>query len=362
MTDTDPTAPARTRPPRLLAERLCAWRQDPRVAAVLRQSGLAWALLVLCVIGAFSAPAFLQSGNLINVGREAALIGIVGIGLTFVILTAGIDLSVGSIVGVVAVVSGELLKSGTSIPLVLLAGAALGAAIGAINGLGIVRGHVPAFVMTLATLTACRGIAMSVSQGQPVTLGSAAEDFMWLGNGDLLGVPNPVWVFVALLALAAVILRHSPYGRYLYAVGDNPEAARLAGINTSLILFSVYVVSGVLAAITALTYVSRLTTGDPGLGAGLELQAITIVVIGGTSLFGGEGGVSGTLLGAVFIATLANLLNLLGVSPFTQQIVQGGVLALAVLLDQLQRRGRRRRRARSGEVMAGQQSVGGAPD
>jgi ribose transport system permease protein len=346
MTNIDPASTASTAARVSLAERFGAWRQDPRIAAVLRQSGLTWALLALCVVGALSSPAFLQSGNLINVAREAALIGIVGIGLTFVILTAGIDLSVGSTVGVVAVVSGELLKGGMSIPLVLIIGVAIGAGIGAINALGIVGGHIPAFVMTLAMLTAGRGVAMSVSQGQPVILGSATDHFLWLGNGDLLGVPNPVWIFAALLVIAAVILRYTTFGRYVYAVGDNPEAARLAGINTRRVLFYVYVISGALAAVTALIYVSRLTTGDPSLGTGLELQAITIVVIGGTSLFGGEGGVSGTLLGALFIAILANLLNLLGVSPFTQQIVQGGVLASAVLIDQLQRRGWRRPRRR----------------
>lgn len=347
------------RTPRALASRLGAWRQDPRIAAILRQSGLTWALIALVVVGVFTSPNFLQSDNLLNVAREAALIGIVGIGLTFVILTAGIDLSVGATVGVVAVVAGELLHSGTPITVVLLAGAALGAGIGAINGLGIVHGHIPAFVMTLAMLTAGRGVAMSVSQGQPVALGPAAADFMWLGNGDILGLPNPVWIFIAVLAVAALVLRYTPYGRYVYAVGDNPEAARLAGINTRLILFSVYVISGILAGVTALIYVSRLTTGDPSLGTGLELQAITIVVIGGTSLFGGEGGVSGTVLGALFIATLANLLNLLGVSPFTQQIIQGGVLALAVVIDQLQRRGSLRGRARRKEVTASQQLAGG---
>jgi ribose transport system permease protein len=308
-----------------------------RVSGLLRQSGLLWALIALCVVASLSSSAFLQSGNLINVAREAALIGIVGIGMTFVILTAGIDLSVGAIVGVVAVTSAEMLSNGSSMVLVIVAGIALGGLVGAVNGLGIVNGRIPAFVMTLAMLTAGRGIALAVSEGQPVSLGDQAERFSWLGNGSLLGLPVPVWIFIALLAIAAVILRKTPYGRYVFAVGDNPEAARLAGINTGLITFSVYVISGLLAGLTALVYVSRLTSGDPTLGTGLELLAITIVVIGGTSLFGGEGGLFGTLLGALFIAVLANLLNLVGVSPFMQQIVQGGVLALAVLLDQLQR-------------------------
>jgi ribose/xylose/arabinose/galactoside ABC-type transport system permease subunit len=308
---------------------------------VLRQSGLAWALVVLGIVGALSSSAFLTPGNLVNVMREAALIGIVGIGVTFVILTAGIDLSVGAIVGVVAVGTGMMLADGLPIAVVVVAGIALGAAMGALNGLGIVIGGIPAFVMTLAMLTAGRGLALSLSGGQPVLLGDSAASFAELGNGDFLGLPNPTWIFLVLLLAAVVVLRYTAFGRYIYAVGDNAEAARLAGINTRLIIFSVYVISGLLAGITAVIYVSRLTTGDPSLGTGLELVAITAVVIGGTSLFGGEGRVSGTLLGALLIAALANILNLVGVTPFTQQIIQGSVLALAVLLDGIQRRRRR---------------------
>jgi ribose transport system permease protein len=322
---------------------------------LLRQSGLLWALVALCVIATLSSPSFLQWDNLINVAREAALIGIVGIGMTFVILTAGIDLSVGAIVGVVAVTSAELIANGMPIALVLVIGVLLGGVVGGVNGLGIVAGRIPAFVMTLAMLTAGRGIALAVSAGQPVSLGDRAESFGWLGNGKLLALPVPVWVFLALLVLSAVVLRNTPYGRHVFAVGDNPEAARLAGIYIGFITFSVYVLSGLLAGLTALIYVSRLTSGDPTLGTGLELQAITIVVIGGTSLFGGEGGLLGTLLGALFIAVLANLLNLLGVSPFTQQIVQGGVLALAVLIDQQQRR-RHQRPTRIRKEDTGKQS------
>ena len=311
-----------------------------KLTTVLRQSGLAWVLIILGAAGAVSSPAFLTTGNLINVAREASLIGIVGIGVTFVIITSGIDLSVGSIVAVVSVGTGLMLAHGVPVPAAVGLGLVLGALLGALNGLGIVVGHIPAFVMTLALLTAGRGVALSLSGGQPVLLGDAGEAFAALGNGSFAGIPNPTVIFVVLLLIAGFVLRYTAFGRSVYAVGDNTEAARLAGINTSLVTFSVYVISGLLAALTAVIYVSRLTTGDPSLGTGLELIAITTVVIGGTSLFGGEGGVSGTLLGALLLATLANYLNLVGVSPFTQQIVQGAVLAVAILLDGLQRRRR----------------------
>jgi ribose transport system permease protein len=311
-----------------------------KVVKILRQSGLAWVLIVLGAAGALASPAFLTTGNLINVAREASLIGIVGIGVTFVILTAGIDLAVGSIVGVVAVSTGLMIANGVPLLLSVLLGLVLGALMGALNGLGIVVGRVPAFVMTLALLTAGRGVALSLSGGQPIILGEAGNSFAALGNGSVAGIPNPTVIFVVLLLIAGFVLRYTAFGRCVYAVGDNAEAARLAGINTSLVTFSVYVISGLLAAVTAVIYVSRLTTGDPSLGNGLELIAITTVVIGGTSLFGGEGGVSGTLLGALLLATLSNCLNLVGVSPFTQQIVQGAVLALAILFDGFQRRRR----------------------
>jgi ribose transport system permease protein len=335
-----------------ISERWRALRRNPRVSTLLRQSGLLWVLVALCVVATFSSSAFLQEGNLINVLREVALVGIVGIGMTFVILLAGIDLSVGSIVGVVAVVCADLMSRGAPVAVVIAAGLALGAFIGLLNGIGIVKGKVPAFVMTLATLSIARGVALSVSHGQPVAPGESITSFTWLGNGDFLGLPNPVWIFAGVFVIAGIVLRYTPYGRYVFAVGDNREAARLAGINVGLIQASVYVISGLLAGVTAVIFLSRLTIGDPTLGTGLELQAIAVVVIGGTSLFGGEGGVSGTLIGAAIVSVLANLLNLVGVSPFTQQIVQGGVLALAVLVDQLQRRRRSSRKRKEGPSAA----------
>jgi len=304
----------------------------------LRASGLIWVLLIMCAVAALVSEAFLNPFNIINVLRQIALFGIVSIGMTFVILTAGIDLSVGSIVAVVAVTAAMLLDDGLPIPLVILAGLAIGALMGAGNGLGITLGGIPPFIMTLGTMVMGRGLAMTISDGHPIHFRDAADQFAWLGQGHLLGLPVPVWVFAAVAALAAGVLRFTPFGRNIYAVGSNPEAARLAGIDVRLTIFLVYLISGFLSGLTALIFISRLTVGEPVAGVGLELEAIAITVIGGTSLFGGEGRISGTILGAAIVAVLANILNLFGVSPFTQQIVKGAIIVTAVLFEIIRRR------------------------
>ena len=304
----------------------------------LRASGLIWVLLAMCIAAAIISPAFLNPFNVINVLRQIALFGIVSIGMTFVILTAGIDLSVGSIVAVTAVISAMLLDVGTPILLVLLAGLAVGLAMGSLNGFGVTLGGIPPFIMTLGMMVMGRGFAMTVSGGHPIHFREEAESFAWLGQGHLLGLPVPVWIFAAVAAASFFVLRFTPFGRNVYAVGSNPEAARLSGIDVRRTVFGVYVISGFLSALTALIFVSRLTVGEPVAGTGLELEAIAITVIGGTSLFGGEGSVIGTIIGAAIIAVLANILNLFGVSPFTQQIVKGAIIVAAVLFEMQRRR------------------------
>jgi ribose/xylose/arabinose/galactoside ABC-type transport system permease subunit len=307
-------------------------------ASRLRVSGILVALILLLVVGAIVSPHFLQISNLLNVSRQMAIIGIIGIGMTFVILTAGIDLSVGSIVGFVAILTADLLAHGTPWPLAMLAGIAIGGAVGALNGLGITKGGLQPFIMTLGMLVIARGVTMTYSEGQPIPLKEHAASFAWLGGGRFLGIPVPVWILLVFGAAAWFTLKYTAFGRHVYAVGDNPEAARLSGINTGRVIFGVYVISGICAAMSALIIVSRLTAGEPSQGTGFELDAIAIVVIGGTSLFGGEGGVGGTLIGAAIVAVMANLLNLLGVSPFSQQIVKGSIILGAVLLERRSRR------------------------
>lgn len=307
---------------------------EERARKMIRESGILGALIILVVVGAIISPHFLKPGNLINVIRQIAIVGILGVGMTFVILTAGIDLSVGSIVGFVAVVSASMLRAGIPWPAAVLAGLSAGAFIGAINGFGITKGNLQPFIMTLGMLVIARGSTMTYSQGQPISIGAqAAERFGWLGAGSFLGLPVPVWLLLAVAALSGIVLTYTPFGRHIYAVGDNLEAARLSGIKTNLVIFGAYVISGLMAALSSLILVSRLTTGEPLQGTGFELDAIAIVVIGGTSLFGGEGGVRGTLIGAAIVAVLANLLNLVGVSPFSQQIVKGLIIIGSVLLE-----------------------------
>lgn len=317
MTTTPSTAQAPARP----------------LGRLLRSAGLVWVLVALCVVAALMSPAFLGAANITNVLRQIALFGIVSIGMTFVILTKGIDLSVGSILGVSAVTTALLLGLGLPVWLVMALVLIAGVAMGGLNGLGITLGGIPSFIMTLGTMVMGRGLALTLANGQPVSLGARAQEFAWLGRGAFLGVPVPVWVFFVTAAVAIYVLRYTAYGRQIYAVGSNVEAARLSGINVGLVTFSVYVISGLLASLTALIFVSRLTVGEPTAGTGIELEAIAIAVIGGTSLFGGEGGIIGTVIGAAILAVLANIMNLMGISPFTQQIVKGAIIVVAVLYE-----------------------------
>ena len=315
-------------------------RSRSALLRIIGRSGLVGVLVLLCVVASVISPNFLQVANVINVLRQMALYGIVSIGMTFVILTAGIDLSVGSTVGIVAIVVTQILNATALTPwLALIVGIVTGAAVGALNGLGIALGRIPAFIMTLGIMVMGRGIAMTLANGEPISLSdSAAAAIGWIGSGFFLGIPIPVWVFALVALLASLILRYSPYGRYIYAVGSNEEAARLSGIPVLGIKASVYIISGILAAITAIVFVARLSVAEPTAGTGLELEAIAISVIGGASLFGGEGTISGTILGAAILAVLANILNLAGVTPFTQQIVKGAIIVVAVFVEILKQR------------------------
>lgn len=304
---------------------------------ILQKAGIGLALVLLIVLASVLSPYFLQPGNLLNVARQVSIIGIIAVGMTFVILTGGIDLSVGSILGLVAVVAAQQLQNGVAPLLVVVLALVLGTALGAINGLGITLGGVPPFIMTLGMLVMARGAALTYADGQPVSLGDAKETFSWLGRGAIGGIPVPVFIFAIVAIAGMAVLRFTTVGRYIYAIGSNREAARLAGIKVRAYTTLVYIISGFLAGLTALIWISRLTVGEPTAGTGTELEAIAVVVIGGASLFGGEGGIGGTVIGAIIVGVLANVLNLLGVSPFTQQIVTGALIVLAVLLNRTRR-------------------------
>jgi ribose transport system permease protein len=298
-----------------------------------RGAGLAGALVALIVAASFISPHFLNPINILNVLRQVAMYGILGIGMTFVILTKGIDLSVGSTVALTGVLGALMMEQGVPIPLMIVACLAIGAVIGAVNGLGVSYWRIPAFIMTLGTMVMVRGFALMFADGGTVNPGKLGENFFFLGGGYLLDVPTPIYVFAVVCVVSAVVLGLTPFGRAIYAVGSNDEAARLSGISVSGVVFGVYTICGSLAALSGLIFLSRLSVGDPNSGLGLELEAITIAVIGGTSLFGGEGTVLGTIGGAMVLAIIANVLNLAGVSPFSQQVVKGAIIVLAVLLE-----------------------------
>ena len=234
----------------------------------------------------------------------------------------------------------ELLKTchRLGVPVVILAGLGLGLLFGLINGIGITLVRIPPFIMTLGTMVILRGLALTLADGRPIDVANSAADFAWIGRGSAFGLPVAVWIFIVVAVFSLFILRFTPFGRNVYAVGSNAEAAHLSGINVELTKIGVYSISGFLAALTALIFVSRLTVGEPTAGTGLELEAIAIAVIGGTSLFGGQGGVLGTVIGAAILAILANIMNLIGISPFTQQMVKGAIIIIAVSMEVFRRR------------------------
>jgi ribose transport system permease protein len=250
--------------------------------------------------------------------------------MTFVIATAGIDLSVGSMVAAAAIVGGQFVDSGSAA--FILGAFAMGIALGSINGAAIAYGRVVAFIATLAMLTIARGLALLISDKTPVSVVSL-EAVRWFGNGEILGIPSAVLVFVAVTAIGWVLLNRTAYGRYVVAVGGNPEAARIAGVKVQRIIFSVYVLAGICVAISAILLTGRLASASPVAGSLYELQAIAAVVIGGSSLAGGRATIVGTFLGVLTFALIFNLLTLMDVAVEIQQIIQGSIILAAVLLQ-----------------------------
>lgn len=311
-------------------------RVNPR--QLLSRSGPLGGLFILCVVMSFLSPFFLTFNNLFNVGTQIAVIAILALGQTFVIASGGIDLSVGSVLGLSGIVFGwATAVAGLPLPAALALGLGAGAAAGLTNGLLITLGNLPPFIATLAMLSIARGLALVISGGIP--LNPIPEVIQTLGSGDLFGfIPLPVVLMLAVFAVAVVILRITYVGRCMYAIGGNEEAARLSGINVSRQKLAIYSLSGLFAGIAGVLLTARLSSAQPQAGFTFELDAIAAVVIGGASLSGGAGSASGTLIGALILGILRNGLNLLNVSAFWQQVVIGAVIALAVMTDTLRRR------------------------
>ncbi len=288
-------------------------------------------LLVMLVVTAIWAPAFFDVQNLVNVARQAAITGVVAVGMTFVILTAGIDLSVGSILALCGIMFALLIKADAAIPIAILAAMGFGILIGIVNGIGITFLAIQPFIMTLATMAITSGVALLISNGTPISFDTDSGVVALLGNGNAGGVPGPVMVFVFVAVAGALVLRYLPFGRFIYGIGGGIEAARLSGVRTARVLILVYAISGLCASIAGVITTSRLFVGHPTAGSFIMLDSIAAVVIGGTSLMGGRGSVIGTVAGVLLLAMVANLLNLLGVSPFNQQVAKGAIIILAVL-------------------------------
>jgi ribose transport system permease protein len=305
----------------------------PSVPPALRNNLMPIALLValIALTGAI-APEFFHTNNILNVARQASIVGVVAVGMTFVILTGGIDLSVGSVLAICAVSMAMMVDNGLPLPVVLLATLAIGTAAGVVNGMGVALLGIQPFIMTLATLVIGRGVALRLTDGGPQEFFATNKVVDFLGSGGIGRIPGPLFVFLGLALIGYLALRYVPFGRYLYAIGGSREAARLSGVKVSRNLIGAYAVSGACAAVAGIMTASRLSVGDPTAGNLAELDAIAAVVIGGTSLAGGVGGMPGTVAGAFLLAVVSNVLNLTGVSPFDQQIVKGLVIIAAVLL------------------------------
>ncbi|KQY23819.1 MULTISPECIES: ABC transporter permease [Rhizobium/Agrobacterium group] len=296
-------------------------------------------LLFLWLLLGLSTTSFWTSNNISNLLRQGAMTAILAVGQTFVIITAGIDLSVGAVVGFSSVTVAWLLQHG--VPLWPAMGITLlvGVAIGAFHAFGIVRMGLPAFIITLATLTSLRGIGLLVTNGSTISISD--ESFTNFSRADFLGIPSLFWMVIVVAIPAYIFLHLSRWGRYLFAVGSNSEAARLSGVNVNRTIYLAYILSSTCAAFVGLLLASRIGIGNATQAEGWELQAIASSVIGGTSLFGAVGSVHGPLLGAFILATINNGANLLNVNAFVQRIITGVLIIVIVYFDQLRRRGSR---------------------
>ncbi|MBK5145682.1 ribose ABC transporter permease [Budviciaceae bacterium BWR-B9] len=293
------------------------------------------ALIVLIIVVSFLSPNFFTIDNLFNILQQTSVNAIIAVGMTLVILTSGIDLSVGSILALTGAVAASLVGLELNVFVALAGALVLGAGIGTITGVIVAKGKVQAFIATLVMMLMLRGATLVYSEGSPINLGftDSAEAFEWFGVGRPLGIPAPIWIMVIVFVGAWYLLNHTRLGRYIYALGGNEAATRLSGISVDRVKIIVYALCGMLTALAGIIEVGRLSSAQPTAGLGYELDAIAAVVLGGTSLAGGKGRITGTLIGALILGFLSNALNLLGVSAYFQMIVKGAVILLAVLVE-----------------------------
>jgi ribose/xylose/arabinose/galactoside ABC-type transport system permease subunit len=276
-------------------------------------------------------PVFMTSENIINVLRQVSINGVLAIGITFVIMTGGIDLSIGSIVAVAAVIVGSLLEKGFEPAASITIAMTAALAFGLFNGLLIAVGGLPPFIATLSNMTIARGFALVYANGRNYVI--VHEGFLGIGKGSFLGIPIPIWILLTVCVIAYILLNFTVFGRHIYAFGGNRQAAKLAGVRTRLVEISAYMITGLLSGLAAIILASRTSAGQPTAGTGYELDAIAAAAIGGISMVGGSGTIGGTIMGFIIIGIMLNSLTLLNVSSFYQQIVKGIIIIVAVMLD-----------------------------
>jgi ribose/xylose/arabinose/galactoside ABC-type transport system permease subunit len=302
----------------------------------LSKYGILAAFIILCIVLSVITPNFLTLTNISVIVKQVSINALLAFGVTFVIITGGIDLSLGSIVAVSGVVTASFAHPDTyplAVPLSM--GLLVGVLFGAFNGFIITKARVPAFIVTLGTMTMGRGLALILSKGRPVS--NLSDSFNFIGGGSMLGIPVPILLLGFIFIICLVLLKKTVIGRYIYAIGGNEQAAKASGIEVNKIKMFVYTLSGALAALAGIILASRITTGQPNIGAGFELTAIAAAVIGGTSTSGGIGSITGTLIGALLIGVISNSLDLLNVSSYYQQVIMGAIIIGAVALDKISR-------------------------
>jgi ribose transport system permease protein len=288
-------------------------------------------LVLVSILMGFASDSFFSVSNILNVLRQVSVVAILAVGMTFVILTGGIDLSVGAVMALAGTMSaGLMVHFGLPGWVGLLAGTVLGVGLGIFNGLLVAWGRMPAIIVTLATMGIARGIGLIYSGGYPIS--GLPSWISWFGVGRVGMVPVPVIIMLIIYALAWVLLQRTPFGRHVYAIGGNELAARLSGVKTARVKLAVYAISGLTSGLAAIILTGRLMSGQPNAGVGFELDAIAAVVLGGTAIAGGRGLVLGTLIGAVLLGILSNGLNLMGINPYLQDIIRGFIILLAIYI------------------------------
>lgn len=298
----------------------------------LRQYGIFVVFIIICLILSFISPQFLTVSNWTIIITQASINALLAFGVTFVIITGGIDLSLGSMVAVTGVTTAMLAHPDTfPVALPIFAGLLAGLLMGVFNGFIITKSKIAPFIVTLGTMTIGRGLALILSKGRPIS--NLSDSFNFIGGGDVFGIPFPIIVLVIIFTICSITLKKTLLGRYIYAVGGNEQAARASGINVNQVKLAVYSISGLLAGLAGVLLTSRITTGQPNAGAGFELDAIAAAVIGGTSTSGGTGTMTGTLVGVLLIGVINNGLDLLNVTSYYQQVVMGIIIIGAVVLD-----------------------------